>query len=467
MTLSPDESLEGVDGGGSFLRSMPSCDERCGRDDPPAKCARRSVRIGCKRFVLEVVFALLVAGALCAYGIHEKRANDRNLAGIPLRINVNGIRGKSTVTRLITSILAQDGHATVGKTTGTAARLLYPDGTEVPIKRKPEGANIKEQIACIRKAVAYGADSMVFECMALKPEYQELVQNDMVKAQIYVVVNVLEDHLDVMGPTTEDIAKVFANSIPWDGITITMPGPHIEVFDRVCRRRRCKLIVADESDVHDDFLGRFSYELFPANAAIAYEVAKVLGISRSVAEQGMLAANPDPGALRFVKVATPPIMFVNGFAANEPASSIAIWKRMEAKGLTKGQTVVLFNGRPDRVDRTDQFINDFFPWLPPGTVLIGMGQGLKRLRRAYEKGHLSNLGRYIDMEGKKASRVMDLLSSPRFHGAVVLGVGNIHGDAIDLIDLMNCGEETMPGLEHQDFHGLIGLLKGRAWFRRS
>lgn len=415
---------------------------------------------------LELVIALAVIAALTGYGVLEKRSNDKNLKGIPLRVNVNGIRGKSTVTRLITSVLAEGGYNVVGKTTGTAARLIYPDGTETPIKRKPEGANIKEQIKCIDKAAKYGADSMVFECMALKPEYQELVQNDMVRAQVYVVVNVLEDHLDVMGPTTADISRVFANSIPWDGLTITMPGPHIEVFDRVCRRRHCRLVVADERDVDPSFLEKFSYELFPANAVIAYGVAKALGIPRDVAETGMLKANPDPGALRIVKVEKPRIVFVNGFAANEPSSSIAIWRRMESKGLTNTRVVVLFNGRPDRVDRTDQFIRDFFPWLPQGTVLVGMGQGLRRLRKAYKNGKYPNLSRYVDMEGKRASEVLRLFSTMEFEGSVVLGVGNIHGDAIDLIDLMDCGDSSMPTLAHQDFHGVIGLLKGMKWSHR-
>ena len=415
---------------------------------------------------MELVIALAVIAALMGYGVFEKKANDKNLEGIPLRVNVNGIRGKSTVTRLVTSVLAEGGYNVVGKTTGTAARLIYPDGSEVPIKRKPEGANIKEQIKCIDKAAKCGADSMVFECMALKPEYQELVQNDMVRAQVYVVVNVLEDHLDVMGPTTFDISRVFAKSIPWNGITITMPGPHIDVFDRVCRMRHCRLVVADESNVDPTFLDKFSYELFPANAVIAYEVANALGISRDVAEAGMLKANPDPGALRIVDVKDPRIVFVNGFAANEPSSSIAIWERMESKGLTDDRVVVLFNGRPDRVDRTEQFIRDFFPKLPQGTVLIGMGQGLRRLRRAWKNGKYPNLGRYVDMEGRKASEIIRLFCSEEYEGSVVLGVGNIHGDAIDLIDLMDCGG-SMPTLDHQDFHGVSGWLKGKKWLHRS
>ena len=74
---------------------------------------------------------------------------------MPLRVNVNGIRGKSTVTRLVTAILAEEGYNVVGKTTGTAARMIYGLDREEPIVRKPEGANIKEQVVCIDKAARH------------------------------------------------------------------------------------------------------------------------------------------------------------------------------------------------------------------------------------------------------------------------------------------------------------------------
>ncbi|MBQ5468103.1 MAG: poly-gamma-glutamate synthase PgsB, partial [Oscillospiraceae bacterium] len=54
----------------------------------------------------------------------EKRRNERNLKKLKIRVNVNGIRGKSTITRLITRILQEAGYHVVGKTTGTAARMI-------------------------------------------------------------------------------------------------------------------------------------------------------------------------------------------------------------------------------------------------------------------------------------------------------------------------------------------------------
>ncbi|MFB4164041.1 poly-gamma-glutamate synthase PgsB, partial [Alteribacillus sp. JSM 102045] len=62
---------------------------------------------------------------LLSFGILEYRLHNKNINAIPVRININGIRGKSTVTRLVTGVLTQAGYKTVGKTTGTQARMLY------------------------------------------------------------------------------------------------------------------------------------------------------------------------------------------------------------------------------------------------------------------------------------------------------------------------------------------------------
>ena len=112
---------------------------------------------------------------LLAFGIREQLAQKRNVKKIPIRVNINGIRGKSTVTRLITGILTEAGYKTVGKTTGTEARMIYWfQDEEDPIVRKPQGANIGEQLEVLQKSVDLGAEALVCECMAVRPEYQDV-----------------------------------------------------------------------------------------------------------------------------------------------------------------------------------------------------------------------------------------------------------------------------------------------------
>jgi len=79
-----------------------------------------------------------------AFGAAEFVLHRRALFKIPIRIHVNGTRGKSSVTRLVAAGLRAAGVKTCAKTTGTLARMILPDGSELPIYR-PAGANIIEQ----------------------------------------------------------------------------------------------------------------------------------------------------------------------------------------------------------------------------------------------------------------------------------------------------------------------------------
>ena len=76
-----------------------------------------------------IIFALC-AVALIILGVFEKKKHLRQVEKIPMRINVNGIRGKSTITRMITAMLKYHGVKVIGKTTGSAARMLYWDADE-------------------------------------------------------------------------------------------------------------------------------------------------------------------------------------------------------------------------------------------------------------------------------------------------------------------------------------------------
>src|SRR5690606_34989028 len=116
--------------------------------------------------LLILIFVLLVG-----WGAVEHYRHMENLRRIPIRIHVNGTRGKSSVTRLIAAALREAGLLTCAKTTGTLARMILPDGREVPIFR-PAGANIIEQGRIVGAAAAYGAQALVVECMALQPELQ-------------------------------------------------------------------------------------------------------------------------------------------------------------------------------------------------------------------------------------------------------------------------------------------------------
>src|SRR5262245_18667429 len=126
------------------------------------------------RSTVLLVTCLLVA--LVIGLVVQAQRHQRSLGRIPLRIHVNGSRGKSSVTRLIAAGLRAGGIRTIAKTTGTKPRFIYADGSEVPVVRAGS-PNIIEQVRIVRRAAQLDARALVVECMAVKPELQSLLED--------------------------------------------------------------------------------------------------------------------------------------------------------------------------------------------------------------------------------------------------------------------------------------------------
>ncbi|MCM3253591.1 poly-gamma-glutamate synthase PgsB [Priestia aryabhattai] len=384
--------------------------------------------------VLSVILICLFL--VLAYGAWEQIKHQKNIDSIPVRININGIRGKSTVTRLITGIVTEAGYKTVGKTTGTSARMIYWfTEEEKPIVRRPEGPNIGEQRRVVKEAARLEAEALVSECMAVNPDYQITFQEKMIQANIGVIVNVLEDHMDVMGPTLDEVAEAFLATIPYKGHLITIDGPYLEYFKTVAAKRRTKVIVADNSRITDEFLKKFDYMVFPDNASLALAVAEALDIPEEVAFRGMLNAHPDPGAMRITQFGDPkaPAFLVNGFAANDAASTLRIWERVGEIGYSVDSPIVIMNCRPDRVDRTEQFARDVLPYIKTD-ILVLIGETTSPIMDAYNEGKIP-AKEIWDLEGHSTEEIFNKLR-PELHNRMIYGVGNIHGAAEPLIEVM-------------------------------
>jgi poly-gamma-glutamate synthase PgsB/CapB len=389
--------------------------------------------------MIALITTLLPVSSLLILGIYEKNRNKKNVNKLKIRVNVNGIRGKSTATRLITGILQEAGYTTVGKTTGSAARYItQTTGIEKELKRKPEGPNIKEQMKTIKYAAKDGADALVCECMAVRPEYQDVYQNQMFMANVTVIVNVLEDHMDMMGPTLNEVARAFSRTIPYNGHLITVKNSYADFFAEIAKERNTEITFADTNEIPEGYIDKFSYLLFPDNIALGLAVAKALKISKKIALTGMLKAAPDPGALCISHLDEEnwnSSVFVNGFAANEPKSSLKIWELIQKMtDLPLENPIVIFNGRPDRVDRTRQFVDDFFPHLK-GVTLVAIGQGIKSIQKSMNEGCFPGVLEYVHLENATSHEIVNTLQR-MMKNRLLFGVGNLHGDAHDIIDAL-------------------------------
>ena len=373
-----------------------------------------------------LVPAALTVG-LTAYGLWEARGHTRRRDQIPVRVHVNGTRGKSSVTRLIAAGLRAGPGRTFAKTTGTMARMIYPDGHEVDVFRVGR-PNIIEQTRIVRRAVNAGADRLVIECMAVMPELQPFSELRLVHSTVGVITNCRADHLDVMGPTVDDVARALAQTCPLEGHLFTAERERADILAEVARQRGTTLHVVPEAGVAATDLAGFGYIEHAENVALALAVCAHLGVDRGVALRGMQAALPDPGALRrhVVRVGDKRIEFINAFAANDPDSTLLIWQRLGLEHETAGvRRMILANCRPDRLQRSEQLAEFVARRVNPDRVILsGEGTdlvGLLAVKYGLAPERLSNLGR------RSAESVFEHVLDLVERDAVVVGVGNIVG----------------------------------------
>lgn len=383
--------------------------------------------------MLPGVVATLLATCLSGYGVWERVRHDRTLACIPVRIHVNGTRGKSSVTRLIAGGLRSGGHRTFAKTTGTLARMINPDGSEVDVYRL--GANIIEQIRIVRRAVQAGADTLVIECMAVTPELQAACEMRLIRSTIGVITNVRADHLDVMGPTVADAARAIAGTIPFSGHAFTAERVHEAILRKTADERRSTLHVVDRGGVSPQDLEGFPYLEHADNIALSLAVCRHLGVDRALALAGMHAAAPDPGALcRYtVQVLGKRVTFINAFAANDPDSTLLIWRRLGLdRPLKAGVRVIVANCRKDRVHRSTQLLDLVAgPMSAEHVVLTGDGTtalALHAFLKGIPRDRLRNLG------GIDAPSIFNHLMTLAEDGSVIMGIGNIVGLGEEIVD---------------------------------
>jgi gamma-polyglutamate synthase len=380
-----------------------------------------------------LVLIVLVLLSLLLLGAAEHVRHRRNVKAIPLRISVNGSRGKSTVTRLLTGAIAAGGYRPLGKTTGTEARLIRGwDLEEEEIRRRPEGPNIGEQREMMRRAATEDADAVVAECMAVTPEYQLTFHRRMLDVNLLVIANALDDHLEEMGPTSADVAEVFSATIPRNGALALVPGPHLKRFLSVAKERNASVVIGDPEGVDDALLKSFDHLVLAEHVALTLAVTRHLGIPDHVAIRGMRAAPADPFATRLLPIGDPddPALFVNAFPANDPESTLGVWRHVLDRGHPEEGLVVIMNCREDRIARTSQFADDVLPKLPIDTLVV-TGHSTRAVIRASQDGRI-DARETIDLTGQDPQAIGGALEG-RLEGRVVLGVGNLHGGGREII----------------------------------
>ncbi len=355
--------------------------------------------------------AVLIAfAALCGALALEKRWNDRCLSSLRAVIHVNGIRGKTSTCRLLDAAL-RGRYRVMTKTTGTDARIIGVDGRDLPLRRFGP-ANIGEQLRTIRRARREGAEILILECMAVRPELQRISQEQMVKSGITVITNVRHDHPLEMGDTLEKIAGSLAATVPTGGVLYTADETFYPFFSERCQQKGSRAVLCPPDASGEQ------------NRSIARTVALSLGVPAEEIEDGFSRVQQDFGICRLYTMRNGQgrsFAFLNLFSANDPQSAEA---NLAAYAEQYSEIAFLYNHRSDRPDRALLFAERFFPAYPGARVYL-IGEGRPLAQRLFLRAAPT-----LRVEQISFARI----GKDMPEGALLVGIGNIKGEGHRLIE---------------------------------
>jgi gamma-polyglutamate synthase len=396
---------------------------------------------------------ILIGSVLACFAaafVREYVSDSRAIAKIPVRIHVTGIRGKTTSTRLIGAALRHHGWRVVTKTTGKAATLIDPEGTERGIRGHHEQPNLREQPRIIESvADAGGADAIVLECMSIRPKSM-IAESKFVRSTISVITNVRADHLDVMGPSLEDVAWNLSGIVPRNGVVVTAEKKYMPIIRKRAEEMSAKVVEVDPDTVPDEILSKFSYMIFKENIAIALKVCELLKVSPDEALTGMFEAKPDLGLTRIINgvIANHNVRLIAAFGVNDIDSTRLVFQELSHRGAIgeRRMLVGMFHAREDRVTRTLEFAQVMARMPFEKILVVGEMTNLfvnQATREGYAKEKIVNLGK-VD-----PSAIMDSLSKMSLEsdqGLTLFGCGNMIGieDFIDAFEKLSEKQDSQP-----------------------
>lgn len=377
---------------------------------------------------------ILILCFICiGYLFFEKKRATNQRKTFKYVIHVNGIRGKSTVSRLIDAGVRAGGYKTFTKTTGTSPGTISVFGEEKEISRKGK-ANIKEQIKAINWAYKEGAEVLILECMAVKPELQHICENKILDSDIGVITNVREDHLDEMGKTLDEIAESLSNTVPKNGAFFTSDKKYFEFFKRKAEEKNSKAFINEKEK--EEY-----WEIdFANNVALAVEVCKYMGIDEEKALKGMRDYHKDPGCLKTLAYKNEKgheVFFVNAMAANDPNSTDIILERISKRPYWKNKRYLLVNNRGDRVSRWEQYIKFVKSVEDKFDKIVVSGEN----RELFKKYLLKNRVDENKIEILQNEKYFDEIED----GILIFAVGNICGHGKKLVDYLENKGEIIDG----------------------
>ena len=374
---------------------------------------------------------LLSLLGLLGYLAGERFLLKRRISSVPLRISVTGTRGKSSVVRLLASVLREDGRRVVAKTTGSRATWILPDGSERDVPRRGM-ATIIEQKRFVQMAARMNADCLIAEIMSLHPENHIIESQVLIQPDVVLMTNVRVDHIDAMGGQEDQIASIYGLDIPHEAKVIAPESEIRGPFERAANRAKADLIIVPGRMASSDSGERrlMVGGNFVENLDLVRSAARELGVAEETIERGIANAEADRGALRIWRYTHDEgreCFLVSGFAANDPESTERIIDALpEILPEMSGRPVGLLSLRADRGDRTAHWIealkagliDRFVRFIVVGPHSAAMSRKLSEIRI---------------VKSRRPEQVMKAVLAEIEDGTTIVGMGNFIGIGEEMI----------------------------------
>ena len=332
---------------------------------------------------------------LLLYLIYIEVTNRRYRRSFDMVIHVNGIRGKSTIVRMLDAVFREHGYSTFSKVTGTYPKTIDCYGIESDIKRNTP--TINEQRKIMKKAYKQGAKVLIIECMALRKESQ-IQSYRLLKSDISIISNVRTDHLEIMGLNHDDILKHLALSTG-DELILTSDA---FVYKHLVAMKKNAQFVSGSIFIEGEYQD---------NTALVEKIACDLGIQTGAIIKGLKTYKKDRCNQKVLSWQHKKIY--NAFSANDYESTLQLFRDyLSVKELDEVDKTLLmwFNDRYDRPIRSRLFLKWLIKVEPVGILLTGENRAFNR-KKLIKMGYC---GSFITEEDLRPDHL-------------IFGFGNIKG----------------------------------------
>ena len=297
------------------------------------------------------VFYIAFTFGFIAYLTLETIALNKAIKKIPLRILVNGTRGKSSMVQILCKAMNKSGIKTIGKITGNAPLMINPDGTHTLLKRFGP-ASIIENIKWLIQIARHNPDAAVLECMALQPETQAVLGQRIFKPHYTIITNIFYDHAEVMGTNLREMAKTIGLSIDQNSHVIVDSDTFglLQNAD-VSLANYSKAIMESEFSA-DLILTNNPKSIVQSQLNLLLTLGERLPIEKERIHSAMKEYWTYNDKSAVIKLPKKNISFYNFFSVNDASSIKQLLDYQMANKPEDTKIIILFNTRDDRALRT-------------------------------------------------------------------------------------------------------------------